>query len=115
MPSRSSPTSGRSSAATTGVAETAPRVPAPGRPTAFMVLANYYSLAYLLAGALAVGLAGPSLVARVGVALAWLYLVPPLLARLLLATRGTPRGRATPATATYRTWWLLTQVQMIFN
>jgi hypothetical protein len=80
-----------------------------------MVLANYWSLVYLLAGALAVVLAGPSPATCVGVALAWLYLVPPALARLLLATRGMPVGRATPATATYRTWWLLTQLQMVFN
>ena len=88
---------------------------APARLTAFMVAANYYSVVYLAAGVLAVVAAGPSPATRLATALAWIYLVPPVLARLVLAARGAPVGRATVDTPAYRTWWLLTQLQMIFN
>jgi hypothetical protein len=80
-----------------------------------MVAANYYSVLYLAAGAVAVALAGPSSAVRAAAALGWIYLLPPLLGRLILAVCGCPHGRATPETPAYRTWWLLTQVQMIFN
>src|SRR5262245_410925 len=68
---------------------------APARLTAFMVAANYYSVVYVAAGALAVVAAGPSPAGRLATALAWIYLVPPVLARLVLAARGAPVGRAT--------------------
>lgn len=85
------------------------------RLTWFMVAANYYSALYLLVGGVAVFLAGPAPAARVAVALVWLYVVPPALARLILAARGAPVGRATADAPAYRTWWLLTQIQMVFN
>ena len=80
-----------------------------------MIAANYYSLLYLLAGALVVAIPGLTPGRRVALALVWIYLLPPLLARLILAVGGWPIGRATPDTRVYKTWWLLTQVQMIFN
>jgi hypothetical protein len=89
-------------------------MPEPRGVTRFMIAANYYSAVYLLAGGLLVYGAGPP-AARVAAALAWLYVVPPLLARLILAVRGAPVGRATPDMPAYRTWWLLTQIQMPFN
>jgi hypothetical protein len=49
-------------------------------------------------------------------ALAWLYLLPPLLCRLVLALFGSPEtASATPDQPVYLRWWLLTQLQMPFN
>src|SRR5262249_44560672 len=112
--SRRHPSLAHRSASGMTVTSADPAAP-PARLTAFMVAANYYSVVYLAAGALAVVGGGPSPAAGLGPALAWVYPVPPGLARLVLAARGAPVGRATVDTPAYRTWWLLTQLQMIFN
>ena len=45
-----------------------------------------------------------------------LYLVPPLLGRLLTMLFGKPEGRdITQANTAFRVWWLLLQLQMPFN
>lgn len=89
---------------------------APNRLTFSLVAANYVPLALLAAGG-AVVAAVPSLGlgARFFLALAWLYLLPPVLGRLLLVIRGRPSGRFGPDAPAYRTWWLLTQLQMIYG
>ena len=45
----------------------------------------------------------------------WLYLLPPLAARALIALFGRPEGRLTQDMRSYRVWWALTQLQMVFN
>jgi hypothetical protein len=80
-----------------------------------MLAANYYPIAFVAAGALAVAATAVRPAARLGLALAWCYLLPPLLGRLLLGAFGRPRGPAPPDSRAYRTWWLLTQIQMVFN
>lgn len=90
--------------------------PARNRLTFFLVAANYVPLAFVAAGVAVVAKA-PSLGggSRLALALAWLYLLPPLLGRVLLAARGRPVGQYAPDTRAYRTWWLLTQLQMIYS
>ena len=84
--------------------------------TGFMIAAGYYTLAYLGAGVAALWFSGLSPMGMVVLALCWLYLLPPLLCRVILAIGGRPFAReATPREGVYMTWWLLTQVQMIFN
>jgi len=45
----------------------------------------------------------------------WLYLVPPICGRLLIAFFGRPEGRLTQDMRAYRVWWALTQLQIVFN
>lgn len=47
--------------------------------------------------------------------LIWIYLVPPLVGRFVLAVFGTPQGTLTQDTRGYKVWWFLTQMQMVFN
>jgi hypothetical protein len=81
----------------------------------YMIAANYYTLAYVAAGVFAVATPTLSLGARLALALGWLYLLPPLLARLAMAVLGRPHGEFTPEARAYRTWWLLTQLQVIYG
>ena len=54
--------------------------------------------------------------ARLAIFAALLYLVPPVLARLLMALWGRPEGRdLSQNTRPFRVWWLLLQLQMPFN
>ena len=84
--------------------------------TGFMVAANYFPLVYILTGAaLVFGLPfGPW--GRVGLALSWIYLLPPLVGRLLVGIVGAPvTENAAPQARSYKLWWMLTQLQMLFN
>jgi len=85
------------------------------RPDAFSLALNYVPLVHVGSGvALALaGFATPG--ARIACLLAWLYLVPPVLARLTLAAFGRPAGRLTLDAPGYRVWWFLTQLQLVFN
>lgn len=54
--------------------------------------------------------------ARLAIFAALLYLVPPVLARLLMALWGRPEGRdLAQDSRPFRVWWLLLQLQMPFN
>jgi len=92
-----------------------PRRGPPGGLRWYLVAANYYTLVYVVAGVLTVAMPAVAWPARLALALAWLYLLPPLLGRATLALRGRPRGRFTPETRAYRTWWMLTQLQVIYG
>lgn len=84
--------------------------------TGFMVAAVYFTPAYLGGGALALWSSGLPPLGLVLLGLVWVYLFPPLLCRVLLAVWGPPFAReASPDSGVYMLWWLLTQVQMIFN
>ncbi|MCP5155251.1 MAG: hypothetical protein H6983_13865 [Ectothiorhodospiraceae bacterium] len=77
---------------------------------------GFFPLTYLAAGAAVVALVDVGTGARVALGIAWLYLGPPLLARLVLARFGTPTCTdAVAGDRAYRVWWLLTQIQMPFN
>lgn len=79
-----------------------------------MVAFAYLPLALILCG-VAVALQPGSPVAGFGVFLAWIYLVPPLLCRLVLAFGSPVTHGAGPGDTTFKRWWLLTQLQMPFN
>ena len=85
-----------------------------------MILAGYFTPLYLLAG-ITLLIAGSngimeSWIAKIIFVLAWIYILPPLLCRATLKTRGLPIPLRTNHTSRdYGTWWLLTQYQMLFN
>ncbi len=49
-------------------------------------------------------------------ALAWVYVVPPLMCRVVLALFGRPHGRhLTSNRRDYKIWWFLVQLQVLHN
>jgi hypothetical protein len=87
----------------------------PEPPSTFSLVLNVWPALHLAGGAaLALGLADGA-AARAGVFALWLYLLPPLAARALIALFGRPEGRLTQDMRSYRVWWALTQLQMVFN
>jgi hypothetical protein len=94
------------------LARTAPRST---RPSAYSLVLNVLPLALVAAGAAAVWLTEGA-TARIAVALAWIYLLPPLAARAVTAAFGAAEGdNLTQDSRAYRVWWLLVQLQVIFN
>lgn len=76
-----------------------------------LVALGYFPLIFLAGGGLLAWWAQ-----SFALALAWLYLLPPLLCRLLLLLFGVPETTScTPDHPVYLRWWLLTQLQMPFN
>ena len=87
----------------------------PAKPDAFQLSLLYFPLLYLLGG-LFILLRLHGLTASVIFALGWIYLLPPILCRLVLALFGRPLTRdALPHSRAFRVWWFLTQLQMLFN
>lgn len=88
---------------------------APEPPSAYSLWLNGLPFLHVASGFAAVltlcGTAGGA----VAVALAWIYLLPPLAARLTLAAFGAPGGRLTQDMRAYKVWWFLTQLQTLFN
>jgi hypothetical protein len=77
---------------------------------------NYLPLVQLLAGAAFVYWQATSAASVILWALAWLYLLPPVVCRLTLALFGRPHGRAlTQDTRAYKVWWFTYQWQVVFN
>jgi len=89
--------------------------PAGVRPGRYSVVLNALPLAMVAAGVTLVWcIEGTA--ARVALAMAWIYLLPPLVARLAIALLGAPSGEnLTEDTRAYRVWWLLVQLQVPFN
>jgi hypothetical protein len=90
-------------------------LPADAKPTGYSLTLNFLPLLNVLTGAAIVwsidGSAG-----RLGVALSWIYILPPLASRIAMATFGTPEGQALDqGTRAYKLWWFLTQLQVPFN
>lgn len=84
----------------------------------YMVAMNYWPLVFLTCGGWTGLVAADRLGAWAGFGLflGWLYLLPPLLCRLLIGLFGRPvTERATPHQPAFRLWWFLTQLQMPFN
>jgi hypothetical protein len=85
------------------------------KPSGFSLALNFLPLLQIASGlAIACALCETSW-GRFGVFCAWIYLAPPLASRLMLATFGRPAGRLTQDMRAYRVWWVLTQLQMLFN
>jgi hypothetical protein len=55
-----------------------------------------------------------SLPVRICVAVALLYFAPPVLARLVLGTAGSPQGRIRVGSKAFFVWWLVFQLQIVF-
>lgn len=80
-------------------------------PPLRLVALGYFPLMFLAGGSLLAWWAQ-----SLALALAWLYLLPPLLCRLTLTLNGSPEtASATPDDPDYLRWWFLTQLQMPFN
>ena len=84
--------------------------------TGYTLALNYLPLAQLLAGAAIVSTQATSPGTVIACSLAWIYLVPPLVCRLVLLAFGTPHGRAlTQHDRAYKVWWFTYQWQVLFN
>ena len=89
--------------------------PASAKPSAFSLALNALPLLHLVTGA-AVVYCVEGLGARIGAAAAWIYLLPPLGARVAMALYGVPQGESlTQNSRAYKVWWFLTQLQVLFN
>lgn len=82
----------------------------------YLFIYNAFTAGYLVCGISMAWLWVASLVQGVLFAVVWIYFVPPLLCRLAIAVRGQPMpGQYGMQDAAFQQWWLLTQLQMIFN
>ncbi len=90
-------------------------LPAGAKPSGYSLALNFVPLLHLLAGAGVVWFVDGA-TARVGVALAWIYILPPLAGRIAIALFGAPEGENLGQEArAYKVWWFLTQLQVLFN
>jgi len=65
-------------------------LPAGAKPSGYSLALNFLPLLHLLAGAAFLWLVDGA-VARIGAALAWIYILPPLAGRVVMALFGAPR------------------------
>lgn len=85
------------------------------KPGAFSLVLNFLPLAHLISGVIVTFAGFDTAGQRLACLLAWVYLLPPLVARLTLAAFGAPGGHLTQNSRGYHVWWFLTQWQMLFN
>jgi acetyltransferase-like isoleucine patch superfamily enzyme len=81
----------------------------------WMLLWNFFPLAHCVSIALLVVYLDASPLRRFAAALACLYLLPPLLARLAGVVVRMPEGRIAVDSTAFLAWWATAQFQMIFN
>lgn len=90
-------------------------LPAGARPTGYSLALNLLPLLNLLTGGAAVWFAD-GLTWQIVVALAWIYVLPPLACRLATACFGKAEGENLGQNArAYKLWWFITQLQVPFN
>ena len=88
----------------------------PTKPGFFIIAANYLTPLYLIAGILFLFYWNISTVEVIALSLVWVYLLPPIIGRVLLAILGRPDTTcARLGDKQYNVWWLLTQIQMLYN
>lgn len=87
----------------------------PELPDSFSLWMNLIPLAYAAGGVALLISCAQDTWGWLLIGLFWLYLVPPLLGRLVLALFGRPHGSFTQDQRGYRVWWVLTQLQTPFN
>lgn len=80
-----------------------------------VILLNYLPAVYLIGLAVLLYRYGQSSGWIIGLTLIWLYLLPPLLCRLVLMIWGVPENGATIHSGAFQRWWLLSQLQTFFN
>lgn len=88
----------------------------PESPSRFALLGNFLPLVLIVVTLVSsLVLVGGS-ATRVSVFVGLFYLLPPMLARLLILLFGKPSGRGIDQRSeAFRVWWLLLQLQMPFN
>src|SRR5712691_235121 len=90
-------------------------LPAGAKPSGYSLALNFLPLLHFLAGAAFVWFVDGA-VARIGAALAWVYILPPLACRVAMALFGAPQGEGLGQEArAYKVWWFLMQMQVLFN
>jgi hypothetical protein len=95
--------------------ELARPLPAGAKPSGYSLALNFLPLLHLLAGAAVLWFVDGTL-ARIGAALAWIYILPPLAGRIAMTLFGTPHGEGFGQDArAYKVWWFLMQLQVLFN
>ena len=80
-----------------------------------LLVSNYFSAVYLLMGVafgFTLNVAGIILLFYV---LFWVYLLPPLLCRLLITAFGRPEGKVGAESPVFQYWWFLTQLQILYT
>jgi hypothetical protein len=83
---------------------------ADARPSGYSLAMNFVPLLFLVCGAALAWRVGA------GAAMAWVYVLPPVAGRLLIALFGRPQGEALGQDSRpYKVWWLIAQLQMPFN
>jgi hypothetical protein len=85
------------------------------KPGAFSLWLNGVPFLHAASGLLAAFTLAETAGARAALLLAWIYVLPPLAARVTLTLFGRPAGRLTQDMRAYKVWWFLTQVQTLFN
>ncbi|MDH3743352.1 MAG: hypothetical protein OER56_17310, partial [Hyphomicrobiales bacterium] len=85
------------------------------QPSPFSLWLNALPLCVLAVGVLAAVKVTASIPAAIALFMAWLYLVPPLMCRILLGIFGKPDGELTQDLAAYKVWWTTMQLQLPFN
>jgi hypothetical protein len=85
------------------------------RPSIYSMFLNALPMLFLVCGFFVAATFATSWPTAFGVFLLWLYLVPPLVCRCLLASFGRPSGAIKQSDRAYRVWWAVTQLQMPFN
>jgi hypothetical protein len=84
--------------------------------SAYSLALNYLPLAQIALGAVVVWSLASSAMSAIGLAVAWIYLVPPLVCRLTIAVFGRPSGRALRQDSrAYKVWWFIYQWQVLHN
>lgn len=83
--------------------------------SAKIIALNYFSFIFMVTGIFLAFQFGHTVLQQIIVFLCWLYLVPPLLARLIILFYGKPTGIVTTSSRTHMVWWMLFQVQLVFN
>lgn len=80
-----------------------------------IILLNYVPVIYLGGLAFMLCVCGKSSGWIIGLTLIWIYLLPPLVCRLVLMSWGAPGNGAIIHSGDFRKWWLLSQLQTFFN
>jgi len=79
-----------------------------------IVLVNYYTALYVIAGVTILMLGNFNAYSTLLFLLIWIYLLPPILCRILILLYGRPLGTVSSNSPTFIYWWFLTQLQMLF-
>lgn len=79
-----------------------------------MLAINFLPLLHVLCMAVLVLLPFGNLAQRIGAVVVWLYLAPPIFARLIHRFTALSEGRIAPGTQAFFVWWTMFQLQIIF-